>query len=62
VIPKNWTLRPARLESVDISGLREMVKRERLRQDRQDRERHAAYYDALLAEAEYDAWRATRDW
>ena len=39
-----------------------VVRRERERKRREEKKRRERYYDALWAEAEFDAWRATRDW
>jgi len=55
-----WPTPPPEQHALD--GLRRLVKREKKRKARLEKARREWYYDALLAEAEFDAWRATRDW
>jgi hypothetical protein len=61
-LPKGWRWPQPRPEQPTLDGLRRLVKREAKRRKRLEAKRRAWAYDAMLAEAEFDSWRATRDW
>jgi hypothetical protein len=49
-------------EPREVAGLRRLVAHHKAAKKRRGKARAKWWADVLLAEAEFDAWRATRDW